>query len=75
MTTKEAIVLLLKANNLLECRQTLVSAFWDDEFQRYRVDEMLFFKLDDAAEEFIKRTAHGRRSKTDDEAECSTRRD
>ena len=72
MTFREAIVITLKdKTNALTCGETGISIYWDKAYNVYRVERKPFDTIEEAVDNFIKRTEHGRISKTDDEAECA----
>lgn len=76
MTLKEAIIFYLnnKKDFVLNSQDPDVRLYWDEAFKVYRVNNKSFNTPEEAANYFMKETANGRLSKTDDEAEFACRR-
>ncbi len=68
MSFREALIITLAKGNLVKCPQTNVAAYFDEDHERFVVEERFFYDVGDAADEFIKRTGDGLITRTDEEA-------
>lgn len=76
MSIRDAIIFYLKNKKdfALNSRDPDVRVYWDKAYKVYRVNNKAFNTPEEAADCFIKETANGRLSNTDDEAELACRR-